>query len=420
MDFKLTDRLDEFGITRLADTTGLDTLGIPTASATLPLTTDVIWVYSGKGLTKENAQNCAIMEALERTSALWPTDSKKNDEILWLTENQMVETYGDNNVLKLRYHTEVPPQKNDSDAVVPWILVDSYRNKNQKTWICADFVFCGSRPDRYRKIIPPYPVSTSNGLGAAVSKEKALSHALLELAERDIVSMHEIAASHGGINLLASIADQAKISKDLIISNYKDHYKDIVYVDIETLELPEILRSSIKKLNNINIFALPNDFNIPCFVATAEQQVKLGTYQRCQGAAASYDSHTALVKSLLELAQTRATDFQGAREDRTDEEKKRYNSNQKSMWIDIDTGKPVPWEAINKNANFVELEKIDDIVNRFADVGLDKIFVKWFNNYKDVWSVRVIVPGIETWHATGGEGNWGPRARIKLGDKNKW
>lgn len=66
---ELMGRLNELGITWLADTTGLDRLGIPTWSC--PATRDRIWVYSGKGETVAQAQVSAIMECVERTAALW-------------------------------------------------------------------------------------------------------------------------------------------------------------------------------------------------------------------------------------------------------------------------------------------------------------------------------------------------------------
>ena len=59
--FNLSKRLEEFGITRLADTTGLDYINIPTSSCVCPGTTDAIWVYSGKGTTPERSRISAII-----------------------------------------------------------------------------------------------------------------------------------------------------------------------------------------------------------------------------------------------------------------------------------------------------------------------------------------------------------------------
>jgi thioglycine synthase len=56
----------KIGVTRLADITDMDVLRIPNYSAVVPGTEDYIWVYSGKGPTKEHAMASALMESIER------------------------------------------------------------------------------------------------------------------------------------------------------------------------------------------------------------------------------------------------------------------------------------------------------------------------------------------------------------------
>ena len=60
----------KIGVTRLADITDMDVLRIPNYSAVVPGTEDYIWVYSGKGPTKEHAMASALMESIERYSSL--------------------------------------------------------------------------------------------------------------------------------------------------------------------------------------------------------------------------------------------------------------------------------------------------------------------------------------------------------------
>ena len=60
----------DIGITRIADITDMDRLRIPNYSAVLPGTEDYIWVYSGKGPTKNHAKASVIMESIERYSSL--------------------------------------------------------------------------------------------------------------------------------------------------------------------------------------------------------------------------------------------------------------------------------------------------------------------------------------------------------------
>ena len=58
------------GVTRLADITGLDRIGIPTYSAVVPQSDDELSVYNGKGLRGIDAKTGALMEAIERQTAL--------------------------------------------------------------------------------------------------------------------------------------------------------------------------------------------------------------------------------------------------------------------------------------------------------------------------------------------------------------
>uniref|UniRef100_E6Q6B2 YcaO domain-containing protein n=1 Tax=mine drainage metagenome TaxID=410659 RepID=E6Q6B2_9ZZZZ len=55
-----------YGITRVADTTLLDRTSIPTHSAFVPHSPDLLGVYNGKGITREGAIASAVMEAGER------------------------------------------------------------------------------------------------------------------------------------------------------------------------------------------------------------------------------------------------------------------------------------------------------------------------------------------------------------------
>src|SRR5438445_1452716 len=59
------------GVTRVADTSGLDTVGMHIFSAIRPTDGDLsgISVYNGKGLTKADSRAGAMMEAIERYRA---------------------------------------------------------------------------------------------------------------------------------------------------------------------------------------------------------------------------------------------------------------------------------------------------------------------------------------------------------------
>ena len=64
---KTKAQLKNIGVTRIADITNLDRLGIPVFSSIRPSAAPgAISIYSGKGSTNERARISAIMESFER------------------------------------------------------------------------------------------------------------------------------------------------------------------------------------------------------------------------------------------------------------------------------------------------------------------------------------------------------------------
>ncbi len=67
------DQIKKIGVTRIADITNLDRLGIPIFSAIRPSAAPgAISIYSGKGSTEQRARISAIMESFERCLAERP------------------------------------------------------------------------------------------------------------------------------------------------------------------------------------------------------------------------------------------------------------------------------------------------------------------------------------------------------------
>ena len=61
---RLKPHLAEFGITRVADITGLDTIGIPVLTVVRPLARSLS-VSQGKGVTRDLAAVSGVMESIE-------------------------------------------------------------------------------------------------------------------------------------------------------------------------------------------------------------------------------------------------------------------------------------------------------------------------------------------------------------------
>ena len=64
------DKLKTAGITRIADITDLDRVGLPIYTAIRPTAEDgAVSIYGGKGISKDHAKASAMMEGFERYSA---------------------------------------------------------------------------------------------------------------------------------------------------------------------------------------------------------------------------------------------------------------------------------------------------------------------------------------------------------------
>ena len=64
------DKLKIAGITRIADITDLDRIGLPIYTAIRPTAEEgAVSIYGGKGISKDHAKASAMMEGFERYSA---------------------------------------------------------------------------------------------------------------------------------------------------------------------------------------------------------------------------------------------------------------------------------------------------------------------------------------------------------------
>jgi ribosomal protein S12 methylthiotransferase accessory factor YcaO len=401
---ELVPRLAEFGITRLADTTGLDTLGVPTAGAVKPGTSDVIWVYSGKGRSRAQARVTAIMECLERTGSLWSSGTP------WITEIPRV---------LARTHEVWTPDRftyRRRDSVQPqdpqvWVRATALTGGNAEVMVPADLCFNGRRP----AALPPSPflLSTSNGLAASFRRSAALEHGLAEVVERDVISCAEVRASHFGYRFLAAVKERFGMS-DSVLQRYEDDIDLAVTVDPDSLpsSAMEIVRSYRAAGLNLVVKSLPNDFGVPAIGVAAVQQADLTRHLGCAGYAVRASNSSALDGALLELAQTRATDLQGAREDRHEPEKQRLDNPPTHHWLATPGTSQVPYEESSVPSG------LDSLVDRCVDAGLRDVAYVEFPGWPGVSVVRVVVPDAETWHVTGGWSGFGPRLREWMGGKS--
>jgi ribosomal protein S12 methylthiotransferase accessory factor YcaO len=170
------------GVTRIADITGLDRVGIPTWSAVVPRSDDIFSVYNGKGMRSIEAKTGALMEAIERQTAL-----KARLPIV------------EGSVRELRRNHELIDPRDLREVLSP-----DYSETRTYAWVTGRD-HCSGRevlvPAKYAGYLwmdIPHPschaYCSSNGIAAGNVREEAICQGLCELIERDAWTLAEIGA----------------------------------------------------------------------------------------------------------------------------------------------------------------------------------------------------------------------------------
>ncbi|MEV6152453.1 YcaO-like family protein [Nonomuraea sp. NPDC052129] len=260
------------GITRVADITRLDTIGIPTFQAIRP-TSRTLAVSQGKGITPELAKLSAMMEAVE----------------LWHAEQPMTPV------------TTAPPRAvtgqlgydvRDLPLSPPTVLHDGL----PLDWVAGRSLVDGSERLVPRESVgfsllrktgwnPPVFFESTNGLASGNTLVEAVLHALYEVIERDAVTTAMTGGDKG------------------------------VLVDPETLGSPvvdELCGMVTRARVGLEVRSLPSPTGLPCFLA----RISCDDYPPAfMGFGCHLGSEIALTRAVTEAAQARLGYISGARDD---------------------------------------------------------------------------------------------------------
>jgi YcaO-like protein with predicted kinase domain len=281
----ITPKLPAAGITRVADITGLDAIGIPVWQAVRPAARTLA-VSQGKGYTPQLAKASAMMEAIE----LWHAEQRP--EVMRLATPRQIAgdlPYDPGN-LPMAYGSFFHP-----DLPIEWVLASVAGSTDGQTWLPVDLVYLDAvvRP----QLKPPVFDSTSNGLASGNSRDEAALHGLLELIERDS---------------LASARSVREAVEPAAVAGYPS-----VLVDRYRAAAVEL-----------HIEAVRNRFELPCYEATIFSESFPEVFQ---GAGCHLDPDVALSRALTEAAQSRLTAIAGTRDDLTPDVYRRTASDPSMM-----------------------------------------------------------------------------------------
>ncbi len=364
---KAKDQIKKIGVTRIADITNLDRLGIPIFSSIRPSAAKgAISIYSGKGSTDQRARISAMMESFERCLAERPGLNANIEG--GISAPALVESYTKviENFNVLDPKTLLLPQPYIPQSLMEWVGAYDLMN-NEEIFVSANAVYHPyDAPGQCQKLF----LSNTNGLAAGNVIEEAILHGLLEVIERDAISTAQFTRNLG---------------KEVVLTE-EDGY------------LYELAKKFKDSEIELKVWLVPTDTGIPTVIAVTDDVKLKDSALLVMGAGSHLKPEIAVARAITEAAQSRVVQIQGARED-TDREgfirsvgydrMKRLNG----FWFE--EGEKISLSEVQDLSRKSPAENIDVILEKLRGLVEKVLIVDLSREEIAVPVVRVIIPGFE-------------------------
>jgi ribosomal protein S12 methylthiotransferase accessory factor len=351
---KVTKITKDIGLTRTSNITDLDRLKIPVYTSIRPLAEEgAVSVYAGKGPTKEHAKVSSIMEAIERYSA---EQQKEDSTIIKKYENDCL----DPEKLILPLHTSL-------DEPIEWIKGYSIRKDNE-IYIPANAVYHPYNTENVQHLF----LSNTNGLASGNKLEEAIFHGMMEVIERDSWSIFEA---------------------------YKKQVPEIDCTNTTNEYIHDLLKKFEDNNVSIKLLDLTSDIDIPTIGAVSEDLLLKDPALLTLGIGTHLDPEIAAIRAITEVAQSRATQIHGTREDTTRavlarntgyERMKRMNKH----WF-RKADKKIALDDIKDKSTNTFKENIDLTLNILEKSGIEDAYYVNLTRDINIPVIRAIIPGLE-------------------------
>ncbi len=374
--------LAAMGISRVANVTGLDRVGIPVYNAFRPLSRSIS-VSQGKGSEALAAKVSAIMESVETFHA---------ESIKAPTRHGSIKALG--HQIKLADTTNMARAGRSvlsDDDGIDWIEGQNLFD-GQNYWLPMELVstdYTLPNPEG-----SGFFAANSNGLASGNSLNEALCHAIYEVIERDAEALWNQQTSR---QQAATGVDPESVD-DANCRYLLDQFK-----------AAEI---------DIRIWDISSDTTLPCFTCLAIgdendwADPEFGT--GCHAA-----REVALARALTEAAQARATFIAGSRDDvglsEYQHKQRRHRRNQGLKQMKMHR----PERAFNQLISYNNLHIDDDLelcLTQLAHIDIEQVLAVDLSKPElGLAVVKVVIPGLE-----GAHGHWhgsyapGQRAKRQL------
>lgn len=381
----LTPLLSRFGITRIANVTGLDRIGIPVVMVVRPNSRSVA-VSQGKGLDLDSAKASGVMEAIETWHAERMTHALKLGSYQELrTDHPIADLERIPRISDGRFHETLP---------LLWVEGTNLL-KESAVWLPYEMVHTNytlPRPTGHGC----FPAS-SNGLASGNHPLEALNHAICEVIERDATTLW--------------------------------HYLPVTQraarrVDPQSIDHPDCVHLlSLLKEAGVTpvIWTTMTDVAVPSFYCLLlDEESERG--HMGAGAGCHPSKHIALSRALTEAVQTRTTYIAGSRDDLGDDEFSPAGRDAKyayaeQMMVGRD-GKRDYRELVTADSDSFERD-LAFLLDRLSGAGIEEVIAVDLSKADfDIPVVRVVIPGLEAPHD---DDNFlpGPRSRAASGGEGR-
>ena len=359
------DKLKIAGITRIADITDLDRIGLPIYTAIRPTAEEgAVSIYGGKGIAKDHARASAMMEGFERYSA----ERQDSDETTIATLEEISELGEFITPESLNLPKDFKKQNLDSMKLEWSTAKDIISDKEYL--IPTNAIY---HPYIHGNECESLFKSNTNGLASGNVLEEAILHGIFEVIERDAWSIFELT------------------------------HKNYAQIDLDSIE-SDIVNETINKFESegikIKLMDFTADIKVPTIAASADDTVTRDAGLLTLGMGTHLDPEVAILRALTEVAQSRATQINGAREDtvRADfareagyERMKRINK-----YYFRDEEEKISLSSIENKSTTSITKDLEIVKEELMANDIDKILYYDLTRPElDVSVVRVVIPEME-------------------------
>ncbi|MEA4956161.1 hypothetical protein SDC9_03542 [bioreactor metagenome] len=367
---KYEDKLKIAGITRVTEITHLDRIGIPVFSAIRPTAQDGgVSIYAGKGAKKDQAKASAMMEGFERYSAEKQDIDDENSKLATLNEMENEKFIHPEELIISREVENIDFQK---EKKIEWTFARDIITE-EDYYIPSNSIFHPYIPKDNNTTSAIFKGNT-NGLASGNVLEEAVLHGMFEVIERDAWSIFELTK---------------KNKNEINVDNIKNPL------------INELLEKFKKESIDINLMDLTADIEIPTIAATADDTLLKDPALLTLGIGTHLNPEIAVMRALTEVAQSRATQIHGTREDtsravlmrkagyeRMKKMNKHYFEQNNENLINLSDIKDKSTKSLKKDIQITQNELKRNNLNKilFKDLTRKEIGIN---------VVRVVIPGTE-------------------------